>query len=42
MPYRVLNTVIHYFVIQGGAELTDTFQMFIDNVWKRKNKRNRL
>jgi len=29
--------------IQGGAELTDTFQMVIDNIWKkRKNKRNRL
>ena len=28
--------------IQGGAEPTDTFQMVIDNIWKRKNKRNHL
>jgi len=21
--------------VQGGAELTDTFQMVIDNIWKR-------
>ena len=28
-------TTLNFFVIQSGAEPTDTFQMVIDNIWKQ-------
>jgi len=35
--YYVLVSKLDYtpYLIQGGAEPTDTFQMVIDNIWKQ-------